>query len=103
MEAIATINEDLARFDYKTVKKLSFFQNPTTFQLVTVERLVIVHSRQGFSCFYKWAPLFMVSKEQMELVAGYFQILQQCKILHNNNANFKERNKKKPYIYNKRP
>ncbi len=37
MEAIATINEDLARFDYKTIKKLSVFQNPITFQLVMVE------------------------------------------------------------------
>ncbi len=38
-------------------------------------------------------------KNPFELVVGYFYILQQCKILHNNNANCNERNQKKKNIY----
>jgi hypothetical protein len=34
-----------------------------------------------------------------ELVVGYFKIVQQCKILHNNIVNCKERNTQKTYIY----
>jgi hypothetical protein len=52
---------------------------------------------------YIFGEFFEKNKETFELVIVYFQILQQCQILCNKNADCKKRNTQKPnisiYIY----